>query len=470
MKGLGAFLSTTVALTAGTAIAGVVPLEPRATGSLQAVSVKGNAFFAGNDRFYIRGVDYQPGGSSKVADPIADSDACKRDIAEFTKLGINTVRVYTVDNSQNHDDCMKQLSDAGIYLVLDINTPKYSLNRAEPKASYNDKYLQNVFATIDAFAKYDNTLAFFSGNEVINDDKSTGAAPYVKAVTRDMRQYIGSRGYRKIPVGYSAADVDSNRLEMAEYMNCGTDDERSDFFAFNDYSWCDPSSYTVSGWDQKVKLFGNYSLPIFLSEYGCNTNTRKFEEVASLYSTKMTGVYSGGLVYEYAEEGSNYGLVKINGDSVSELPDFSALKSAYAGTPNPQGDGGYRSSGSASQCPPKSSTWDVTGDALPAIPEPAKKYMTSGAGKGPGLSGPGSQNAGTGSSGTASAGSGKVTATATGSSSSSTGTSAVKAASASGSSSSSAKSAAGTVSAPDFAPIVCGLVVVASSFLGATLL
>ncbi len=62
------------------------------------------------------------------------------------------------------------------------------------------------------------------------------------------RQYIGSRGYRSIPVGYSAADVESNRYEMASYMNCGTADQRSDFFAFNDYSWCDPSSsYTISG-------------------------------------------------------------------------------------------------------------------------------------------------------------------------------------------------------------------------------
>lgn len=195
-------------------------------------------------------------------DPIADQAVCTRDIAEFKKLGINTVRIYTVDNSKNHDACMNALAAAGIYLVLDVNTPKYSLNRATPGPSYNDVYLQNVFATIDAFANYPNTLAFFSGNEVINDNATTSCAPYVKAVTRDMRQYIGSRGYRKIPVGYSAADVDSNRFEMAQYMNCGTDDERSDFFAFNDYSWCAPSSFKESGWQTKVQTYSNYSLPI----------------------------------------------------------------------------------------------------------------------------------------------------------------------------------------------------------------
>ena len=162
------------------------------------------------------------------------------------------MRVYSVDNTADHDECMKALADAGIYLVLDVNTPLYSLNRANPHKSYNDVYLQHVFATIDAFAKYDNTLAFFSGNEVINNANNTQAAPYVKAVTRDMRQYIGTRNLRKIPVGYSAADVSENRKEMAEFMNCGPDDERSDFFAFNDYSWCDPSSFTKSGWDKKV--------------------------------------------------------------------------------------------------------------------------------------------------------------------------------------------------------------------------
>ncbi|PQE25592.1 13-beta-glucanosyltransferase gel1 protein [Rutstroemia sp. NJR-2017a BBW] len=413
------FNAIAVLAAAGVAVAAPSPVEnlaPRAT-SLTAVTTKGNAFFVGDKRFYIRGVDYQPGGSSKLVDPIADETTCTRDIAYFKKLGINTVRIYSVDNSANHDACMQALADAGIYLVLDVNTPLYSINRATPAISYNTVYLQNIFATIDAFANYTNTLAFFSGNEVINDDTTTSAAPYVKAVTRDMRQYIGSRGYRKIPVGYSAADVNSNRKEMAEYMNCGTDDERSDFFAFNDYSWCDPSSFTTSGWDQKVKNFTDYGLPIFLSEYGCNTNTRKFEEVTSLYSSDMTGVYSGGLVYEYSEEGSNYGLVKIANGDVTTKDDFDALKDAFSATANPTGDGGYSSTTKASECPAQSANWNVTSDTLPAIPSGAAALMKSGAGAGVGLTGKGSQNAGGQSTGTATAGSGSVTAAATGTSS-----------------------------------------------------
>ena len=349
---------------------------------------------------------------------------------------------------------MTALANAGIYLALDVNTPKYSINQASPADSYNSKYLQSLFATVDVFQTYSNTLLFFSGNEVINSIQTTAAAPYVKAVTRDLKQYIGNRKYRPIPVGYSAADIDDNRVETAHYMNCGTDDERSDFFAFNDYSWCDPSTYQTSTWQQKVQVFSNYSIPIFLSEYGCVKTTRKFQEVATLYGTQMTAVYSGGLVYEYSKEGTTapqdqYGLVDISGNSVSEQTDFKSLQSAFQDTPLPTDDGGYKSTGSPSICPTKSSTWLINGDGLPAMPPKASAFFKNGAGKGPGLSGSGSQDAGAESPGTATAGSGQATATGT----------------------STSKSVAGGRPA-DFSmgPLACGLVVLLSSFLGATLL
>lgn len=167
----------------------------------------------------------------------------------------------------------------------------------------------------------------------------------------------------------------------------------------------------------------------------------------------MTGVYSGGLVYEYSEEGSGYGLVKISGGKVTETSDFTALASALSNTKAPSGDGGYRSDGSASPCPSTSKTWEVTdftGEELPAMPEGAQEFMNKGAGTGPGLTGDGSQNAGGQSSGTATAGSG----TPTNSASSSSGTK---------------KSAASNVQvgAMGYAPFACTAVVILSALFGA---
>ncbi|KAK3945986.1 Glucanosyltransferase-domain-containing protein [Diplogelasinospora grovesii] len=389
------------------------PEQPHKRATLPTVTASGNAFWTGSTRFYVRGIDYQPGGSSAMADPLADSTICQRDIAEFKKLGVNTIRVYITDNSANHDTCMNALADAGIYVIIDANNPLYSINRFEPAASYNTAYLQSVFATIDEFIKYPNTMAFFSGNEVINDNvTSTLSARYVKATTRDMRQYIGNRGYRKVPVGYSAADVSQNRIQLASYMNCGTDDERSDFFAFNDYSWCN-TNFVQSGWDQKVKSFTGYGIPIFLSEYGCITNGRDFGEVQALMSSEMTGVYSGGLMYEYALEANNFGIVKIpspQASTVQEEAGFTKFASAMSAYPAPTGNGGFTSTTNSAACPTKDANWLVDSTLLPAIPDGAKAFMTAGAGTGPGLKGDGSQNAGGTSTGDASPGSGTSTA------------------------------------------------------------
>jgi len=170
----------------------------------------------------------------------------------------------------------------------------------------------------------------------------------------------------------------------------------------------------------------------------------------------MTPVYSGGLVYEYSEEGNHFGLVQISGSSVTEAPDFAALATELSQN-KPSGDGGYKTSGSPSTCPAQSSTWEVTaftGEELPAIPSGAAAYMKNGAGTGPGLSGSGSMSASGASTGTATPGSGSVTAVA------------------SGGASASASSAAQALVAGElgFAPLVCGVVVLVSSLVGAALL
>ncbi|KAF2685093.1 glycoside hydrolase family 72 protein [Lentithecium fluviatile CBS 122367] len=408
------------------AFAGIVPRQ--SSGALEPVTVKGNAFYRGNERFYIRGVAYQPGGAADAKDPLLDLETLKTDVENFKDLGVNTIRIYTIDNSKNHDEGMQMLADAGIYLALDANTPDYSLNRETLQTchrSYNDVYLQSVFATIDAFANYTNTLAFFSGNEVINEPSNTNTAPYIKAVTRDMKQYISNRHSRVIPVGYSAADVASSIEQQALYFDCGSDDARADFFAFNDYSWCDSAdelqTFKGAGWDKKVEMFKDFAKPIFLSEHGCIEDVRRWGEVAALYSTQMSAVYSGGLAYEYTVEPNGFGIVDIKNGQVEINEDFTKLKDMYAKTKNPTGSGGAKTEGEASQCPEQSDDWEVEGTALPAIPEKAKKYMTSGAGIGPGLSGDGSHFAGEASKSTATPGSGNPTRTPDGQAAASTG-------------------------------------------------
>jgi len=186
----------------------------------------------------LRGVDYQPGGSAefeKGHDPLSDINTCARDIYMFQQLGINTIRVYSVDPELDHDECMTLLAQAGIYLVLDVNTPlaNQHLNNQEPWTTYTPKYLEHIFSVIEVFSGYANTLAFLAGNEVVFEKVSAKTSPnYIKAVVRDMKGYIERHVGRVIPVGYSNADDLDFRISLAKYLECGPEGY-IDFFGVN---------------------------------------------------------------------------------------------------------------------------------------------------------------------------------------------------------------------------------------------
>ncbi|RYP90332.1 hypothetical protein DL770_003555 [Monosporascus sp. CRB-9-2] len=315
--------------------------------AVQPLEVRGNQFVnpkTGN-AFQIVGMAYQPGGSagydpSHGRDPLSDRDVCTRDAALMQMLGVNTIRVYNLDPNLNHDECASIFNAAGMYMLIDVNSPLpgEAINNLEPWTSYYAAYLNRTFAVVEGFKDYPNTLGFFSGNEVITDAKVSEFVPsYVRAVTRDLKNYVKNHVDRPIPVGYSAADVRVILEDSWNYFQCAIDGDeddmsRADIFALNSYSWCGDSSFTESGYDDLVAMFEKTSVPVFFSEFGCNEpSPRLFTEIQSIYSSDMMGVFAGGVVYEYTLEANNYGLAEINNDdqSVKLLSDFHTLQEQY---------------------------------------------------------------------------------------------------------------------------------------------
>lgn len=337
------------ALISSSLVDALLPIHTKGGRFIQPSSPKNDA--SDNTVFFVRGIDYQPGGSSSYSsksgkDALTDEELCARDAFVFQQLGINTIRIYSLNPDLNHDKYMTILNNAGIYVILDVNSGEWgeSLNRADPSGSYKDYYLERVFKFIEAFKNYPNVIGFFSGNEIINDDEDYAEIdpPYIRAVQRDMKQYIEKHSNRSIPVGYSAADNVDLRVATYDYLQCNSlngsrvdealQTSRSDFYGLNTYEWCSGiSDWTSSGYDKLESSFKNGSIPAIFSEFGCITaGERSFDEVSEGLYDGLLDTFSGGLVYEYSEEANNYGLVKIDDDGNIEFKDdFENLKSQY---------------------------------------------------------------------------------------------------------------------------------------------
>lgn len=284
-------------------------------------------------------------------------------------MGTNTIRVYAIDPTKGHDKCMNALADAGIYVIADLSAPGQSIIRSSP--SWNDDLYARYASVVDAMSGYTNTLGYFAGNEVTNNDTNTDASAFVKAAVRDMKAYIKQKNYRSIGVGYATSDDAGIRQMVAAYFDCGDDRSQAiDFWGYNIYSWCGNSSYSESGYDQRTAEFQSYNVPVFFAEYGCNeVEPREFTEVQTLYGDQMSPVWSGGIVYMYFQETNNFGLVSVDGNSVSTLADFGHLSSQIAAvTPSGVVASDYNPTNTAAaQCPSIASTWAAS-NTLPPTP------------------------------------------------------------------------------------------------------
>ncbi|EED19462.1 1,3-beta-glucanosyltransferase, putative [Talaromyces stipitatus ATCC 10500] len=396
--------------------------------AISQISTVGAKFFnSSGHQFYIKGIAYQLTDD----DPLVNTAQCKLDAALMKELGANTIRVYHVDPNGDHDGCMSAFEDAGIYLFVDLETFNTSIDQSAPK--WNSTMLSAYEKVLDAFHNYDNLAGVLIGNEVLTRTNGSWAAPYVKAAARDVKAYRDSKGYRKIPVGYAAADIADLRPMLQDYLACSTNSsENVDFFSLNAYEWCGDNTFTGSGYSELQKNATGYSIPIFFSETGCNTvPPRTFEDQSAILGNDMSDTWSGAIIYEWIEEANNYGLISY-GPSVAATatgtnivggftrggtptpisPDFSNLKSVWA-TLNPTGVALSDYTASASKitplaCPAETSgVWDVNPTSpLPTLGQVADATGTGSSGGG-GSSSTGSTSSGTGSSGSAAATSSK---------------------------------------------------------------
>lgn len=358
-------------------------------GALPQISRQGKYLFnPDGQRFYIKGVAYQPQGTlseatteneenggfpepSDYIDPLSSGANCTRDVPYLQQLGVNTIRVYSVNPRNNHDECMNLLESAGIYVMLDIALPlNGSIDRSSP--AWTTNLLDEYTAAITTFNKYDNVLAYTIANEVVTTNANTAAAPFVKAAARDIKAYLRGIGSNAL-VAYAATDGDAAfRNSMAHYMSCGEESVTVDMYGLNNYEWCGDQNLNSSNWNAITAGFSDIPVVTFMSEFGCITSPpRLWTEVAALYAPPVSDVFSGGLAFSYFPTQDGYGMVTFsgaNGATVDTSSDFTRLATQFNAT-NPPETPTKSSAPSQSTiaCPTQNSTW-LASTSLPPTP------------------------------------------------------------------------------------------------------
>lgn len=305
------------------------------------IEIVGTKFFntSNGEQFFVRGIAYQrqrkpdqnydAGKETAYIDSLASPTQCLKDLEYFKELGVNVVRVYQIDPTLNHDVCMNAFGHHGIYVLCDLSEPQTSIRQKSP--TWDTDLLGRYKAVVESMHSYPNVLGFLAGNEVFNNVATSGAAAFVKAAVRDTKEFIKSKGFRRIPVGYASADDSVTRMASAEYFVCEEGVSKNatvDFYGINMFEWCGYSSYQTSGYRERTLEFSQMPVPVFFTEYGCNTfSPRPFTEIDQLFGPTMSPVWSGGIIYEFFQNDNNYGLVEENSmGHMIKLEDFNIVK------------------------------------------------------------------------------------------------------------------------------------------------
>ncbi len=292
---------------------------PLAAGALAPVEVHGKFFFAGDEKFFVRGVTYGPFGPGPDGTQFPAPDRVAQDFALMREMGANTARVFTVPPVWLLD----MAEAAGLRVLVGLPWAQHVTFLDDD--AVQREIVHTVVAAVQGLGRHRAIFAYLIGNE-IPPDMVRWHGP--ERVRRFLRRLVAT--VRAVDPGRL---VSYANFPSTEYLTI----DFTDFLCFNVYL------HQEAAFRRYLARLHNLAVdrPLLLTEFGIDSMREGEAEQARMLSWQVRAAYAigvaGTFVFAWTDEwftGGHliedwaFGLVDRNR---VPKPAFAAVKECYAG-------------------------------------------------------------------------------------------------------------------------------------------
>src|SRR5579871_4610518 len=163
----------------------ILPLMPCATAAtLAPIQVRGKFFFAGDEKFFVKGVTYGPFPVGSHGKQFPECDVVVRDFRMMAEMGATVVRVFTVPPVWLLD----RAADAGLRVLVGLPWSQH-VAFLDGRKIQND-ILQSVTNAVRELGRHPAIFAYLIGNEIPPDMVRWHGAQRVRAFLMKLMQAV----------------------------------------------------------------------------------------------------------------------------------------------------------------------------------------------------------------------------------------------------------------------------------------
>jgi GT2 family glycosyltransferase len=239
----------------------------------QPIRVQGKFFFAGERKYFIKGVTYGPFSEGSHGAPFPEPATVDTDFALMTEAGINTVRVFTVPPKWLLDAAQQ----AGLRLLVGLPWSQHIAFLDSAAAQHQIR--ESVIAGVRGCECHSAVFAYLIGNEIPPDVVRWHGAESVRSFLRTLAACVRAE--------HPEALVSYANYPSTEYLTV----DFTDFICFNVYL------HNQLAFRRYIARLHNIAVdqPLVLTEFGVDSVSEGEEKQRRILSWQIHTAFEAGV-------------------------------------------------------------------------------------------------------------------------------------------------------------------------------